>query len=104
MCVDNLDCVVVIDLKDGRQVRSFGSHGSERGQLSDPEDIAIASKGTLLVVTDSDNHRIQEFSMTGQCLSCVGSRGNGPLQFCGPSGIAINKTTGQVYNYGRVWQ
>ena len=30
-------------------------------------------------------------------ISCVGSYGNGPLQFCYPAGIAINKTTGQVY-------
>ena len=89
-------CVTVIDSKNGRKVRSFGSHGSGRGQLSRPEDIAITSKGTLLV-TDWGNHRIQEFTMDGECISCVGSRGNGPLQLHYPTGIAINKTTGQVY-------
>ena len=35
--------------------------------------------------------------MDGECISCVGSKGNGPLQFHYPAGIAINKTTGQVY-------
>ena len=88
--------VTVLDSKDGRKVRSFGSQGSERGQLSRPEDIAITSKGTLLV-TNWGNHRIQEFTMDGECISCVGSKGNGPLQFHYLSGIAINKTTGQVY-------
>ena len=89
-------CVTVIDIKDGRKVRSFGSHGSGKGQLSHPVDISITSKGTLLV-TDRGNNRMQEFTMDGECVSCVGSKGNGPLQFNCPSGIAINKTTRQVY-------
>ena len=89
-------CVTVLDSKDGRKVRLFGSHGSKRGQLSSPEDVAITSKGTLLV-TDCGNDRIQEFTMDGECVSCVGSKGNGSLQFSDPAGIAINKTTGQVY-------
>ncbi len=96
VCDESGHCVAVIDSKDGRKVRSFGSQGSGRGQFLYPDDIAITSKGTLLV-TDSNNHRIQEFTMDGECLSCVGSRGNGPLQFSNPSGIAVNKTTGQVY-------
>ena len=86
-------CVTVFDSEGGI---SFGSHGSGRGQLSYPVDVAITSKGTLLV-TDSNNNRIQEFTMDGECISCVGSEGNGPLQFNSPHGIAINKTTGQVY-------
>ena len=105
VCEDMGHCVTVIDSKDGRKVRSFGSHGSGRGQLSRPEDVAITSKGTLLV-TDWGNHRIQEFTMDGECISCVGSKGNSPLQFSDPHSIAINKTTGQVcvvdYGYHRV--
>ena len=88
--------VTVLDSKNGRKVRLFGSYGSGRGQLSYPDDIAITSKGTLLV-TDYGNDRIQEFTMDGEFISCVGSKGNGPLQFSHPTGIAINKTTGQVY-------
>ncbi len=95
-CEHKCHCVTIIHSKDGRKVRSFCSLGSRRGQLSHPDDVAITSKGTLLV-TDCGNDRIQEFTMDGECISCVGSAGNGPLQFSGPSGIAINKTTGQVY-------
>ena len=89
-------CVTVIDSKDGRKVRSFGSEGSGRGQFKVPQDVAITSKETLLV-TDLCNNRIQEFTMDGECISCFGSKGNDPLQFNYPRGIAINKTTGQVY-------
>ena len=58
--------------------------------------LAVTPKGTLLFTSIKDNSLL-EFSMTGQCISCVGSRGDGPLQFYRTSGIAINKTTGQVY-------
>ena len=34
--------------------------------------------------------------MDGKCISCVGTKGNGPLQFEPPKGIAVNRTTGQV--------
>ena len=58
--------------------------------------LAVTPKGTLLFTSLKDNS-LMEFSMTVQCLSRVGSQGDGPLQFYRPSGIAINKTTGQVY-------
>ena len=97
-------CITILD-KEGKKIRSFGSHGTERGQLSYPEGVAISSKGTILVA-DSYNHRIQEFTMDGKCISCVGTKGNGPLQFKYPQGIAVNRTTGQVvvtdYNNHRV--
>ena len=34
--------------------------------------------------------------MDGKCISCVGARGNGPLLFEYPQGIAVNRITGQV--------
>ena len=89
------DCIIIFD-KQGKKIRSFGSYGTERGQLVCPQGVAIPSKGTILVA-DTNNHRIQEFTMEGECVSCVGSKGNGPLQFYYPQGIAVNKTTGQVY-------
>ena len=87
-------CISILD-KKGKKMRSFGSHGTERGQLRYPEGVAISSKGTILVV-DWGNNCIQEFTMDGKCLSCVGTEGKGPLQFKYPTGIAINRTTGQV--------
>ena len=98
VCEDKDNCITIIDSTKGRKVRSFGSCGRGRGQLSRPEDIAITSKGTLLV-TDWGNNRIQEFTMDGECISCFGNHSffDGPLKFNGPCGITINKTSGQVY-------
>ena len=87
---------ITIATSEGVKVKSFGSYGNGRGQLSSPEGIAITSKGTILVA-DRGNDRIQEFTMNGECVSCIGSNGDGPLQFIRPHRIAINKTTGQVY-------
>ena len=92
---EDVDHCITIATSEGVKVKSFGSKGNGRGQLSSPEGIAITSKGTILVA-DCDNNRIQEFTMNGECVSCIGSKGDGPLQFVGPNRIAINKTTGQV--------
>ena len=89
------DCITILD-REGKKVNSFGSAGSERGQLNYPSGIAVTSNGTILVV-DTLNHRIQELTMEGECITCVGEEGNGPLQFKRPRGITINKTTGQVF-------
>ena len=35
--------------------------------------------------------------MEGECLSSVGKKGNGPLQFRSPCSIAVNRSTQQVY-------
>ena len=88
------NCITILD-KEGKKIRSFGSHGTRRGLLKNPEGVAISSKGTVLVA-GGFNHRIQEFTMNGKCISCVGTKGNGPLQFNFPQGIAVNRTTGQV--------
>ena len=61
-----------------------------------PEGVAILSKRTV-PVADYNNHSIQEFTMDGKCISCVGTRGNDPLQLSYPGGVAINKMTGQIY-------
>ena len=95
VCERNGHCITMIDSTKGRKVMSFGSYGRGRGQLSHPEDVAITSKGTLLV-SDHGNNRIQEFTMDGKCAGSW-SFFDRPLNFNGPRGIAINKTTGQVY-------
>ena len=87
-------CITVLD-REGKEINSFGSHGSGRGQFDHPCGIAVTSNGTILV-GDAGNHRIQELTMEGECIACVGERGNEP-HFLYPRGITINKTTGQVF-------
>ncbi len=90
----NGHCITMVNKEE--KVKSFGSRGNGKGQLLYPNSIAITSKGTILVA-DCGNNRIQEFTIDGECVSCIGSRGNDRLQFNGPDYIAINKTTGLVY-------
>ena len=91
VCETGASCITILD-KEGKKIRSYGTG---RGKLQFPEGVAVSSKGTILVVGEG-NHCIQEFTMDGKCISCVGARGKGPLQFEFPKGIAVNRTTGQV--------
>ena len=84
--------ITVFDQK-GQKMKSFGSLGGGRRQLWCPESVAISARQTLLVA-DSNNDCIQEYSLEGKNVSCVGKKGDGPLH---PRGIAIDKTIGHVY-------
>ena len=88
------DSITVLDREEKRN--SFGSKGSGRGQFNSPTGIAVTSNGTILV-SDTGNHQIQELTMEGECIACVGEIGKHPLQFQDPKGITINKTTGLVF-------
>ena len=80
---------------EGDRMKSFMTNAKHENNITHPDCcLAVTPKGTLLF-TSIDDNSLMEFSMTGQTR--VGSWGDGPLQFYGPSGIAINKTTGQVY-------
>ena len=81
---------------NGDKVASFGSYGSEPGQLSGPVGVAITATGDILV-SDSNNHRIQLFSTEGRSLKCIGIRGSTPLQFLYPYGIAIHPHSNKIY-------
>ena len=90
--------ISIMDSK-GDRLKSFRTNAKDESTLDlcpACNCLAVTPKGTLLFTSINDNH-LMEFSMTGQCISRVGSRGKGPLQFYAPTGIAINKTTGQVY-------
>ena len=83
--------------KERKKIRSFGTLGTEKGQLTAPHGVAFTNDGHNILVTD--NHRLQKFTLEGQCLKSVGSGdiGTKALEFNGPSGIAIHPTTGQIY-------
>ena len=66
------------------------------GEFDHPEGIATFSGNSLLVV-DSHNHRIQEFSRTGVFITKWGSQGTQPGQFTSPTGVAINKVNDVHY-------
>ena len=86
-------CITVLD-REAKKIKSFKM--SRKGQFYHPSGIAVTPNRTILV-GDSYSHRIQELTMEGQCVACVGNTGDGPLQFQYPKGIVINKATRQIY-------
>ena len=83
----------------GKLVRQWGGYGSDPGQLTFPEKLALDPQGNVYVTefgspsydgSQGENDRIQKFSPTGTPLAHWGSRGSGPGQFNGPVGIAVD--------------
>jgi outer membrane protein assembly factor BamB len=83
---------------DGTLLDSWGSAGSDPGQISfDPFlDTEFAADGSFYVL-DVGNHRIQKFAPDRSFLFAWGSQGTGDGQFAGgPSDVAIG-ADGTVY-------
>ena len=68
----------------GDKIRSFGTYGSQRGQMINPLGVAVDTEGNILVA-DSGNHRIQKFSSEGEALTAIGHS-----QLQSPHGIACS--------------
>ena len=58
---------------DGTLVRQFGRPGKEVGELDRPNGVAVLEDGTI-VVSDSNNNRMQAFTPTGEPLWVLGER------------------------------
>ena len=58
--VDKTSTNVQVFDKDGKFINKFGSKGSNDGQFSRPEDLAIDPQGKVFVA-DTGNSRIQVF-------------------------------------------
>lgn len=71
---------------------SFGSHGTASGQFKAPAGAAIDPDGDVWIV-DRDNHRVQQFSSSGEFISQFGS---GESLLWTPSDLAIDSA-------GDVW-
>ena len=66
-----------------------GGEGGGLGQFRGPLGIAVAPDGTVLVA-DTQNDRIQRFSMAGPYLGVFGGRGTANGRFHRPSGVAVD--------------
>jgi tripartite motif-containing protein 2/3/tripartite motif-containing protein 71 len=76
----------------GKKLRSF----STRGSGGCPREVAVDGEGNILV-TDSENNRIQKFTSHGRFLTSVGSRSRQHMEFSLPTGIAFNASNNKVY-------
>ena len=68
---------------DGTFVKQFGV-----GHLSRPWGVTVNNK--QVYVAGSEKHRISIFTLEGQLIRTIGSRGSGPGQFNRPSAVAIS--------------
>ena len=91
----NGTCVSVLT-PEGEKIRTFGSKGSENGQLSNAWGVTV-DKDDNIYVADSSNHRVQQFSPEGEFVAAVGGRGSNQLQFDGPVGIVYNHRDNNLY-------
>ena len=62
---------VVVFTLEGEFVRQFGRPGTGPGHLDRPNGIAVADDGTV-IVADSNNNRVQAFSLEGEPLWVTG--------------------------------
>ncbi len=70
------------------QAATYGSSGTNPGQLRKPRGLAINQR--YLYITDSDNNRIQVFDTATRRWSIIGSSGSSAGQFKQPFGITID--------------
>ena len=73
------------------------SFGSISNMLNEPNAISVNSLSSSLYVTDTGNHRIQQFSHNGTFINTWGAEGDANSQFKSPAGIAVYPSSGSVY-------
>jgi sugar lactone lactonase YvrE len=74
---------------------SWGSTGSDDGQLRSPQGVAVDSSGDVYVA-DQGNARIDKFTSTGRYLTQWGTFGPDKGKFYDPYGVAV-APSGRVY-------
>ena len=87
--VDNWNHRIQILNPDLSFSSSFGSEGSNDGQLQYSLDVAFDSTGHVYVA-DTTNNRIQVFTAEGEYVTKFGKGGSGNEEFSRPSGITID--------------
>ena len=72
-----------------------GGKGVENGEFDYPRGMTVTTSGNVLVA-DTNNNRIQKFSLNGVFLSIIGRKGEGAGELQEPCGIATD-STGNIY-------
>lgn len=74
---------------DGSFVGKMGSVGSRPGYLEHPSYIAVSSTNRV-IVSDTNNHRVQVFDVNGRCQFTFGAEGSEEGLFRFPRGVAVD--------------
>lgn len=90
--VDVKNTAVKIFDRSGKQIRSFGTKGTESGQFYFPYTIHVTAEGKIYVA-DSNNNRIQIFDQNGKIIKILNGTGRDGLGeiLSVPRGIAFDK-------------
>ncbi len=86
--------VDVFDL-DGKNLFSFGSHGTGDGAFNYPTHIALDASGQVYVM-DALNFRVEIFEKNGKFLTQFGGLGTAVGSFMKPKGVAVDSE-------GHIW-
>ena len=108
VAIDNSGLVYVTDWGSNRVqffsangdfISTFGSKGSQHGQLCKPVGICVDSTNTVYVT--NENHRVSVYTSSGQFIKCFGTRsqGSGEGELFYPTGVAVDNTTGALSLY-----
>ena len=79
-------CVVVLDNK--LNLLKVIGQGSDNSRLVSPDGVAVTDN--VIAVSDYGSHQVKKYSLQGELLSVIGSRGNEIGQFNYPRGLAFN--------------
>lgn len=93
--------IFVSDAKQ-RKIFGYGADGNLKVAFSDktlqsPAGVAVDAELGRVYVVDSAGHQFFTFSLKGQVLFKVGSRGEGNAEFNYPSNIAVDRKSHNIY-------
>lgn len=77
------------DRATGARLGAAGQSGHRLGEFHTPTNVAVAPDGTILV-SDTQNFRIQRLEATGAPRDVLGALGVGLGQFARPKGVAVD--------------
>lgn len=86
--------VHVLDKDSGETLYKIGKPGSAEGELFHPSNICI--KNDTLYVSETNNFRVQLFTLEGKSIGTIGSIGDRPGNFSRPKGIDVDDD-GRLY-------
>jgi DNA-binding beta-propeller fold protein YncE/ABC-type spermidine/putrescine transport system permease subunit II len=75
---------------DGKLVVQWGRRGTNAGEFMLPRDVAVNSKGEVLVPEYMDSERVQKFSARGELLQIIGKGGLNDGEFNRAEGIDVD--------------
>lgn len=87
--------VHALDKNSGETLFTFGKAGSGPGQMVHPTNLAIGPDDTVYI-SDTNNFRVQQFTLDGEFIRELGSVGTGFGQFARPKGLDVDRD-GRLY-------